>query len=614
MAAFLVIDLTDSHQPWTRATAKAGQLLAPWILYLLTAVWLTWPTAALMTSAVPLGLEGEATVPLFNLWTVWWNIDRLGHGFHDYWNAPVFHPAPLVFALSEPQPTTVVLAPLYWITGSPTLCYNVAILGVMTLNGHAAWSLLRLLKTPWWLALLGGLLLQRLPFLFWQMGVLQLLSLAGPIWTIYWLVKCCREPRWTSAIGLGASFGLTYWACNYYGLLLSISLGTSFLLLVVSGWPLLPVWRRWQPWACLAGAGVLAACMIGPMARVQQESAREQAWHDERPLDLARNLSARWSDYTWSLTSRLGDYPTAIEPARQNVWRLGCGAMVTVLGCAGLIVGLTWRDRRLLTCAVLTFSVVSMLLSFGPDYEIMGWPPSLWLRDHYPGFAHLRSPFRFGVFAQLGWHLLAIQGIELFTPSRWPLEKRWPAPPQPSQAQRGLHAAICGALWLPATILAGLSVYEVWPLPQTCHSVVAVSPRPAWIDYLLRETDEAEALACIPFPDGTDARAYESTTTWMYWQTQHHRPLINGYSGFFPDAYLDLRDAMENFPDDSSISQLAQLGTRYLVIDLDAVDLESFENTPLFADQTELCLKDLPSGVAIYRFTPRFVGPIPDAL
>lgn len=592
-------------------TLQAGSKLMPWLLklwpglfFLLTAIWLTWPMSAKLLTAIPIGLEGEATVPLFNLWTIWWNIDRLGHGFAEYWHAPIFSPARLTFALSEPQPTTMLLAPVYVVTDSMILCYNLAVLILLAMCGHASWSLLRLVHVSSPVALLGGLLIQRLPFSFWQMGVLQLLALAGPIWTIYWILKCCREPGWSTSLGLGLSFGLTYWSCNYFGLLLSLSIGISGLLLISAGWFLLPEWRRWKVWASLFAAAILAACLIGPMARVQQEAAREEKWQAERPLELVQNLSARWSDYTWSLTTRLGDYPTAIEPARQNIWRMGCGAVVTILGTWGLLVGLYRQDRRLLTCTVLTFSVVSLLLSFGPEYEIFGWSPSLWLRDHYPGFSHLRSPFRFGAFVQLGWHLLAIQGAEAFSLDRWRWFRKF-VERGPDHEIGWRQLSLRALLTSPAILVLGLAVYEVWPAAQVCHPVPQVHPTPQWLGDLRQKTEPHEVLACLPFANGSDASAYESTTLWMYWQTRHHRPMVNGYSGFFPDAYLELRDAMETFPSEESMRLLTLAGVRYLVIDTSVCPVNDWKEIALFRDQTEICFEDPQAGIVVYRYTPR---------
>ena len=46
--------------------------------YLVLALVLTWPLAAHLGSALPLGTEPVETVPLFNLWTLRWDQLQLG--------------------------------------------------------------------------------------------------------------------------------------------------------------------------------------------------------------------------------------------------------------------------------------------------------------------------------------------------------------------------------------------------------------------------------------------------------------------------------------------------------------------------------------------------------
>ena len=100
-------------------------------LYAAVSVALTWPLALHVGDRLAYGAEPTTTVPLFNLWTLRWNQDRLGHGLSGYWDAPIFHPASGSFALSEPQPLTgLVFAPISWVTGNPVLAFNVVALAV----------------------------------------------------------------------------------------------------------------------------------------------------------------------------------------------------------------------------------------------------------------------------------------------------------------------------------------------------------------------------------------------------------------------------------------------------------------------------------------------------
>ena len=52
----------------------------------------------------------------------------------------------------------------------------------------------------------------------------------------------------------------------------------------------------------------------------------------------------------------------------------------------------------------------------------------------------------------------------------------------------------------------------------------------------------------------------------MFSSLSHWFPLVNGYSGFIPEHYLDTMDLMSGFPDEASIDRLKQLGTRYVIV------------------------------------------------
>ena len=58
----------------------------------------------------------------------------------------------------------------------------------------------------------------------------------------------------------------------------------------------------------------------------------------------------------------------------------------------------------------------------------------------------------------------------------------------------------------------------------------------------------------------------------MNWGALHHRRMVNGYSGFFPPPYMDLKPKMDNFPDLASLDELEELGVRYCVVRRKSVD------------------------------------------
>ena len=82
----------------------------------------------------------------------------------------------------------IVIAPLVWLTGNRVLAYNVDQLLILGLNGWSGQRLLRRVGHRPWLAFCGGVMVELLPFVWWQLGVVQLTTLFGIIWTIHsWL-------------------------------------------------------------------------------------------------------------------------------------------------------------------------------------------------------------------------------------------------------------------------------------------------------------------------------------------------------------------------------------------------------------------------------------------
>jgi hypothetical protein len=52
----------------------------------------------------------------------------------------------------------------------------------------------------------------------------------------------------------------------------------------------------------------------------------------------------------------------------------------------------------------------------------------------------------------------------------------------------------------------------------------------------------------------------------MYRSTLHWRPMVNGYSGYYPRSYTQLLIAMRPFPDTNSIEYLQERGVTMLIV------------------------------------------------
>jgi hypothetical protein len=129
--------------------------------------------------------------------------------------------------------------------------------------------------------------------------------------------------------------------------------------------------------------------------------------------------------------------------------------------------------------------------------------------------------------------------------------------------------------------------------------VPAVDAQRGWIGWLQSQTPEESVIACFPFPTGTTAAAYEETSLWIYWGTYHQRRLVNGYSGFFPQEFLDTKTRLRGFPDTESLQRLRELGVNYCVVRRKTLAREAIPEPEL-----EWVCGDDAAEVDIYRLRP----------
>jgi len=161
--------------------SRSRPWLAAFALYSLAAVVGTWPLALRISTHLPLGSLSNATVPFFNLWTLEWNVRSLARGYSGYWDAPIFYPTPGTFALSEAQALTGLGFAALTAAVSGVTAYNLVLLMTLIANALAARRLMRVLGAVDSVATASGLLALGLPFVWKELGVLQL-TVLWPVW------------------------------------------------------------------------------------------------------------------------------------------------------------------------------------------------------------------------------------------------------------------------------------------------------------------------------------------------------------------------------------------------------------------------------------------------
>jgi len=461
----------------------------------------TWPLAAHVTSRVPRGTEHEATVPVFSLWNLWWTADRIPHVFNGFLDAPFFYPNTGVTAYSEPMPLLgTLVSPLWGLEAPPALIYNLALLAVLTLNGVFAYRLARAVAVPAGPALLAAVAAVTLPFAADVLGVLPNLALFGMLWTLDGLVRFGRSGWAGWAAWAGAGFVATYLTFEQYALFFApVALAAGLVALSQQGF------RR--PAAARVGAaGVLSILAVLTVALPSIRIHRDSGGF-ERPARVVEALSARPGDFLTRPATASVHVPHR-DPA--DTAGLFPGILLGGLALAGAAVGLRDPARRRWAAFLAGVAVFGFLLALGLHLDLAGWRPFGTLRAHVPGFAEVRSPYRAAAIAQICLPVLAalaLAGVR-------------------TRLARGGLAVVVG--------LGLLAAAENLSLPAPLVPVPG-STQTAWTSWI-REHPERAVLAHVPLPGGTHVSDYEVEAWRMFRQIDHHRPIVNGYSGFFPVA------------------------------------------------------------------------------
>jgi hypothetical protein len=481
--------------------ARALRLTAAGWISLGAALVATWPLAAHPTTAVPLGTEREATIPLFSLWNLWWTADRIPHGFVGFLDAPFFFPNPGVTTYSEPMPFLGTLVSPLWAAGAPpALAYNVALLAVLTLNGVFAYRLSRALLVPTAPALLAALTAVTLPFASDLLGVLPCVALFPMLWTLDGLVRFGRSGWAGWAMWAAGGYAATFFTFQQYALFFaSVALVAAIVALSQQRF-------RRAAAARLGAAGVLCVLLVLTLALPTIRRHTDTGGFKRSP-ELVKALSARPGDFLTRPDTAVVPIPRR-DPA--DTAGLFPGLFLVGLALVGVAVGLRDQNRRRWVALLGATTVFGFLLALGLNLELAGWRPFGTLRAHVSAIAEIRSPYRAAALVQVCLPVLAALAL---------------ARVGGRLARGGLALIVC---------LGVVAAAENLSVPQPLRHVPSAA-RTAWTSWL-RDHPDRTVLVHVPFPAGLTSSDYEVEAWRLFAQIDHHRAIVNGYSGFFPVA------------------------------------------------------------------------------
>ena len=120
------------------------------------------------------------------------------------------------------------------------------------------------------------------------------------------------------------------------------------------------------------------------------------------------------------------------------------------------------------------------------------------------------------------------------------------------------------AALLLASVAAVVATLELWPpAPGLSPAPDRAAWRP-WLDWIDQHVPAQAALVHLPVPASERVADYEETARAMLLQTAHGRPLVNGYSSYFPRGYTAFARIMRGCPPPESWSALQEVGLRFL--------------------------------------------------
>ncbi|MGZ0169107.1 MAG: hypothetical protein ACKVHE_06105, partial [Planctomycetales bacterium] len=130
----------------------------------------------------------------------------------------------------------------------------------------------------------GGAAILLLPFVHWQLGILQLTAISGILLSLHFLIRFLTNYEVKDAVATGASIGLCYLSCNYFGYQLCLTLLFAAPLLLLRSCSV----RRLGIGAAVIVAAVSA--IVLPVVAKQLSTSSQQNW--DRQSKTVSRLSA----------------------------------------------------------------------------------------------------------------------------------------------------------------------------------------------------------------------------------------------------------------------------------------------------------------------------------
>ncbi len=506
-----------------RLSGVAGATLVMTVL----SVFVTWPQALHLSSH--LAAHHDA---YFSIWRIAWIAHALITAPLTIFDANIFHPATATLAYSDATMLEgLVGAPLLWAGLAPALVYNLLLLAGFVGSGVAMFVLARHLTGRTGPSLVAAAIFTMLPYRIEHFMHLELQWAMFVPLTFWALHRAVESTSWR----WGALAGLFLWlqvlACVYYGVFLAMTL-LAFVpaLVLITARDrivrLVPV---------IAAAVVVAAVLTLPFALPYRSASAELG--GRAMTDIARYSASPMNYLATSHLSRVWGWTS--DRWGGSELRLFPGAVALLLAALGL----AWRPTRTVALYAVTVAL-AVELSFGLNGVVYRS-----LVEHISALQGFRSLSRFAVIASCALAMLAAFGV--------------------ARLQGALGAGRSRHLVVAA--LAGLMLLDYSNRDMGLTPADPVEPPDV---YKVIRGAEPGVILELPMPDLDHLPGWDPY--YQAWSLWHWRPLINGYSGYYPRDYLLTAMRMKVFPEEGTIDRLRAHQVRYVIVHRAFYDQERY--------------------------------------
>ena len=475
---------------------------------------MTWPQPMVLATHA---MEHQDV--FFNLWRVRWVAHALFTTPSALFNGNQFYPERGVLAYSDAMLIEGVIgAPLLWAGVPPVLVHNLLLLGAIVASAAGIFALARHLTGNATGAVAAGVIFAFAPYRFDHYMHMELQWIVWAPWAFWALQRTIETGAPRFGILTGVFLALQMLSSIYYGIFLGLLLG------VVGGVQMIALSGRRIRTAVLALAlGVVVAAGVSWLYSVPYASASARV--GTRGVGEVRQFSAKPRSY---LSATPTNYLYGARHRSLPERRLFPGVLPLVLALVGLLL----VPPSPPAIAYLIGLAAAFELSLGMNGLVY---PLLYERL---GVLHgLRAPARAAVFCLLFIGILAAYGCAALTRHAR------------AHARHALGVAAVAILMLEYWV-APLQLIPYHNDPPPLYAWLARQPR--------------GVVAEFPVPPFAAWAALESR--YLYMSTFHWRPLINGYSGYFPPSYLQRLEGLVDFPGLTALQQLRGSGVRYIVV------------------------------------------------